>query len=40
MGKEMFFMRQLKRCKLALGHDLAIMNAYNKMHANYRVKVE
>jgi hypothetical protein len=30
MGKEMFFMQQLKRCKLALGHDLAIMNAYKQ----------
>jgi hypothetical protein len=40
MGKEMFVMQQLKRCKLALGYDLAIMNAHNKMHANYRGKVE
>jgi len=40
MGKEMFVMRKIKRCKLTLGHDLAVMNAYNKMHANYKVKVE
>jgi hypothetical protein len=28
MSKETFVMWQLKRCKLALGHDLVVLNAY------------
>jgi hypothetical protein len=37
---EMFVMFQLGKLKLAHGHDQNVINAYNKMHVGYRVKVE
>ncbi len=37
---EMFVMFQLGKFELAHGHDQNVINAYNKMHVGYRVKVE
>jgi hypothetical protein len=36
----MFLMQQLGRHKLALGHDLNGVHAYNKMHVRYKIQVK
>jgi hypothetical protein len=40
LGEEMFIMCWLGRCKLALKHDLDAVNAFDKMHVGYKIKVE
>jgi hypothetical protein len=40
LDEEMFIMFQLRKPELAHGHDQNVINAYNKMHVGYRVKME
>ncbi len=40
LDEEMFVMFQLGKLKFVHGHDQNVINAYNKMHVGYRVKVE
>jgi hypothetical protein len=36
MGEKNFVMHHIWRCKLALGVDVDVIKAYNKMHLAYR----
>jgi hypothetical protein len=41
MGEKIFVMHHIWRCKLALGIDVDVIKAYNRMHLAYRyLKVE
>jgi hypothetical protein len=40
LGGKMFVMHQFQKHKLALGHDVDKVSVFNKMHANFKVKVE
>jgi hypothetical protein len=39
-GEDMFVMCRLGRHELAPRHDQNVVNAYNKMHVDYKVKIE
>lgn len=40
LGEEMFIMCWLGRCKLAPRHDFDAINAFDKMHVGYKIRVE
>jgi hypothetical protein len=40
MGEDMFIMQSIEWWELALDGNHAIMRAYNKMHASFKVQVE
>jgi hypothetical protein len=40
LGEHMFVMCWLGRHELTHGHDQNAINAYNKMHVGYKVKME
>ncbi len=40
LDEEMFVMHRLGGCEFAPKHDLNVINVFNKMHVNYRVRVE
>jgi hypothetical protein len=40
LGEDMFVMCQFGRHELTLGHEQNEINAYNKMHVGYKVKME
>jgi hypothetical protein len=40
LGEKMFVMHRFEKHKLVIGHDMDEVNAFNKMHGNFKVKVE
>jgi hypothetical protein len=36
----MFVMHQFEKHKLVIGHDVDEVSVFNKMHANFKVRVE
>ncbi len=40
LDEEMFVMHRLGGCEFAPKHDLNVINVFNKMHVNCRVRVE
>jgi hypothetical protein len=40
LGEDMFAMQWFVRHKLALGHNLNVMQTCNKMHVGYKIWVE
>ncbi len=39
-GGKMFIMHQFEKHKLALGHDVDEVSVFNKMHVNFKMRVE
>jgi hypothetical protein len=40
LGEEMFIRCWLGRCELAPRHDLDVVNAFDKMHVGYKIRME
>jgi hypothetical protein len=40
LGEKMFVMHRFEKHKLAIGHDVDEVSVFNKMHVNFKMRVE